>query len=112
MRNDKDDKNPLLVWLKIIGFLPPLIAVTYKGWLPVGWAMAAMVVLVFGLVFGMKKIVAGVVLPIFGAAIFAVLYSDGDTGKFAGILTLLATLALVLLGLWFMLGGPLRRKRR
>lgn len=110
-RKDKDDRSPILAWLKILGFLPPLVTVTYKGWIPVWLAVVAMAILVVGLVFGMKKIVAGVVLPIFGAAIFAVLYSDGDSGKFAEILTVLGALALALLGFWFVLGGPLRRKR-
>lgn len=111
MGNDSQEKNPVLVWLKIFGFLPPLITVTYKGWIPLWLAIVSMVVFVVGLVFGLKRIIAGVVLPVFSVAIFAVVYSDGDNGRFAGTLSTLAVLAFVLLGLWFMLGGPLKRRR-
>ena len=82
----------------ILGFLPPLITVALKGWIPIWLAGVAMFALVVGLVFGIKRLVQGVVLPVFSVAIFAVVNSAGDGGKLSAVLEPLIVLATVLLG--------------
>jgi len=111
MRKDQQDRNPVWILLKILGCVPVLLTLTFKGYLSLHWTIVFMAALVVGLVFGMKKMLFGAVLPICGVLLFATRFAGGDSRQFAEIITSVVVIALMLLGLWFMLGGPLRRNR-
>jgi len=70
-----------------------------------------MMMLVLGLVFGVARIVMRILLPISSAVVFGILCSYRDKGEIAELLSGLAVLAFALLGIWFMIGGPLKRGR-
>lgn len=99
----------VLAFFTILGAVPILFRLYASGTISLHLAGMAMGILILSLLIGRK--VAKVVLPIFGVAILAAEYTQGNPSQFAGALTALFALGIALYGVYIMLSGVFRSEK-